>query len=151
MVPLDTGPGLVAFGVRRCCCWQWGAAVKWDRAPLGTGDVVGSLLVQGQKHGSSHSIRGMSSSVVPIHSPISTEESGGLTLVNESQWALRGKLNHQGQHSLQKGNLYLEEVRQGKQLIKVGLRVNVMVSDIKRNKVTSTGSVIKGMLFFFFN
>lgn len=107
MVPLDTGPGLVAFGVRRCCCWQWEAEVKWDRAPLGTGDVVGPLLVQGQKHGSSHS---------------RAEESGGLTHVNESQWGLMGKLNHQGQHSLWKGNLYLEEVSHGKQLIKVGVR-----------------------------
>lgn len=60
MVPLDTGPGLVAFGTEDATA---GGAflgcvereVKWDRVPLGARELVGTLLAQGPDHSCSHS------------------------------------------------------------------------------------------------
>lgn len=60
MVPLDTGPGLVAFGIEDAAagsallgCVEWG--FKWNRVLLRACELVGTLLVQGPKHSCSHS------------------------------------------------------------------------------------------------
>lgn len=61
MVPLDTGPGLVAFGIGDAAAGLaflgrvgQGAEVKWAE-PSRAGNVVGTLLVRGPKHSPSHS------------------------------------------------------------------------------------------------